>query len=149
MCVNTACVTVYKQTMTLCSWAIFLWEAKQYILKKPSLSYIYSRGMEGTDDCVYQWGHLWKRSNKWHKYLICIFKFELGPWGKIHHTNFRYLKIRHLDKTNHLGSLYTKRNIYCIPYTLKGTSRGQFGGPKHKTNRNRAVPPTHCSVRWT
>lgn len=60
------------------------------------------------------------KTSKWHKYLICIFKFELGLWGKIHHTNFRCLKTRHLDKTNHLGSLYTKRET--------GTSRGNLVG---------------------
>ena len=64
---------------------------------------------------------------KWHKYLIPVFKFELDLWGNIHHTNFIYRTIRHLIKTNHLGSLYSKRGE-------TETTRGRFSGSDHKTS---------------
>lgn len=81
------------------------------------------------------------KMSKWHKYLIPIFKFELDLWGNIHHTNFSYLTIRHLGKTNHLGSLYSKRGE-------TETSTGWFSGSDRKTNKKWAVLLAQSSVRW-
>lgn len=62
---------------------------------------------------AYWWPRLPVRTflemSKWHKYFIPFLKFELDLWGNIHHINIRSLIIRHLGKTTHLGSLYSKK----------------------------------------